>query len=178
MKILLFPILLSFACGLAGIYGVIHNQISFTVAPAYFFEFKFNQFRIDPAFHNRIGAGSVGFMASWWMGLLIGFPIYVAALFVRGTRCFVRSYVMAALLVVCVTLATGLGALVYAYAMLDITSLPPWMDNRDISTPVRFARAGMMHNFSYLGGLIGLVAGLVYTVRQAWVSRRKPAVTV
>ncbi|WP_299414645.1 hypothetical protein [uncultured Sulfitobacter sp.] len=149
-----------------------HNQISYTVSPAYFHEFKFRQFGIDTGLHNRIGASLVGFMASWWMGLVIGVPIYIAALFVKGTKPFVKSFVGAALLVVATTLLVGIAALVVSFVTVGPDTLPPWMRGRQVSDPVAFARAGTMHNFSYLGGLIGLFLGLIYTIWQAVMRRR------
>ena len=46
------------------------------------------------------------------------------------------------------------------------------MEGRGVSDPLSFARAGMMHNFSYLGGMIGLAVGLIYAVWQAVQSRK------
>ena len=39
------PVLLVFGCVIAGVYGALHDQISFTVSPDYFFAFKFHQFQ-------------------------------------------------------------------------------------------------------------------------------------
>lgn len=164
------------ACLLAAVYGAVHNQISYTVAPEYFHGLKFQQFRLAPEFHNRIGAGIVGVLASWWMGLVIGMPIYVAGLFVRGTGPFVRSFMRAALVVVCVTLAMGLGALIWAKWALSAENLPGWMAGRDIADPVAFAQVGTMHNFSYLGGQVGLLVGLMVIIRAAARSRRADSV--
>ncbi len=171
-KVLLFPVLLGFACLLAAAYGAVHNQISYTVGPVYFHELKFQQFRIDAALHNRIGAALVGVQASWWMGVVIGVPIYFAALFVRGTGAFVRAFLRAALVVVLVALVLGVGAVLVAEFTLTAETLPDFVVTRDVSDPVGFAKAGIMHDFSYLGGLIGLIAGLVVVLRRAMSSRK------
>jgi len=170
----LLPLLL-FSCLLAAVYGAVHNQISYTVAPGYFHEFKFQQFWIDPSLQNRWGASLVGALASWWMGLVLGIPIYLTALFVKGDGAFWRCYMKAATLVVVATLAMGIGALGMAWLTIDAENLPWWMAGRKVSDPVAFARAGMMHNFSYLGGLVGAGIGLAYTVFAAWQSHRDTA---
>lgn len=166
--------LLFFSCLLAAIYGAVHNQISYTVAPGYFHEFKFRQFVIDPALQGRAGASLVGALASWWMGLLLGVPIYLAGLFIRDTGTFWRCYIKASVIVVAVTLLAGLGALGYAWVTFTPDSLPPWMEGRPVSDPVSdpvaFARAGFMHNFSYLGGVIGAGVGLGYMIAAAFIS--------
>ncbi len=173
MKAVLFPVLMVFACVLAGLYGALHNQISYSVSPGYFHEFKFIQFGIDQAFQNRLGASIVGLQASWWMGIIIGIPIYLVGLFVRGTKLFIQAYLKAAMIVVGVTLTVGAAALLVSFFSVSPDNLPWWMDNRQVSNPVAFARAGMMHNHSYLGGGIGLFLGLAFTVWLAWKSRKQ-----
>lgn len=164
--------LLFFSCLLAAVYGVLHNQISYSVAPGYFHEFKFRQFWIDPALQNRVGASVVGALASWWMGLILGVPIYLVGLFIRGDGLFWRSYLKASVIVVALTLSVGLGALAYAALSIGPDSLPGWMAGREVSDPVGFARAALMHDFSYLGGLVGAGVGIGYMVAVAVISRQ------
>ncbi len=64
-KAALFPVLLVAGCLICGLYGMLHNQISYTVAPEYFHAFKFDQFAIPNGLRNRIGASIVGWQASW-----------------------------------------------------------------------------------------------------------------
>ncbi len=45
-KFFLFVFLVFFAILLSGLYGIIHDQISYTVSPEYFTKFKFQQFGI------------------------------------------------------------------------------------------------------------------------------------
>jgi hypothetical protein len=59
IKVLLLPVLYALALVVAGCYGALHNQISYTVAPTYFHGHKFVQFGIPPEYHNRIGAALV-----------------------------------------------------------------------------------------------------------------------
>jgi hypothetical protein len=171
-RIVLFPVLLGFAVLLAAAYGALHNQISYTVAPGYFHEFKFRTFYIPSELQNRFGAALVGVRASWWMGVILAVPVYAAALFVRGDRAFVRTFLQAAVLVVAITLLAGLGALGWAMISIRAETLPFWMEGRPVSDPVSFARAGTMHNHSYLGGLIGAGCGVVYALVRAVLSRR------
>lgn len=172
IRLALLPISLLFACVLAGVYGAIHDQISFTVAPSYYHDFKFIQFAVEPPLQNRIGASIVGWHATWWMGILIGLPIYIAGLFVRGNAQFCRAYFRAALLVVAIALLVGLGALALSFVYINEQHLPNWMSGRSVDDPVAFARAGMMHNFSYLGGFVGLIAGVALMVVAARETRR------
>ena len=143
MKGVLSIVLLGIACLVAGLYGAVHNQISYSVAPEYFTEFKFHQFRIDPALRHRVGASIVGWHASWWMGIVIGVVVIPLGWLVRGARHYFFAMLRVYAVIVTTTCTVGLVALAHGYGTL----VSP------------FARAGQMHNFSYLGGLLGIVVG-------------------
>jgi hypothetical protein len=159
-RLALLPISLVFACIVAGAYGALHDQISYTVAPSYYHDFKFIQFAIDPALHNRLGASIVGWNATWWMGMLIGLPLYIAGLFIRDDREFCRQYLRSAIIVVATALLIGLAALAFVFVAIDEHHAPIWMTGRLVSDPVAFARVGTMHNYAYVGGFVGLLLAL------------------
>jgi hypothetical protein len=167
IRLALLPLALLFACMIAGAYGALHDQISYTVAPSYYHDFKFIQFAIEPALHNRLGASIVGWNASWWMGFLIGLPLYLVGLFVRNDGEFCRQYLRAAALVVATALLIGLAALAISFVLITEQSMPSWMAGRDVNDPVAFARAGMMHNYSYLGAVAGLAAAIILMIVSA-----------
>lgn len=171
MKLLLAPFLLVAASILAGAYGAFHDQISYAVAPDYFHEFKFQQFVIPLEFHNRLGASWVGWNASWWMGSLVGVPILLICAFANGVGAFVRTYLLSAVIVLLVTLGIGLVALAVSFVTISADNLPSWSNGAELNDPVAFARAGTMHNFSYLGALLGMLAGFVVSIRAVIKSR-------
>jgi hypothetical protein len=162
MKILLSPLLLLLGCLIAGIYGALHNQISYTVSPDYFHEFKYLQFRLDPYLPGRLGASIVGWMASWWMGGIIGFVLIPVGCVLPEPRTFFFGVLKAFGVAAITALVIGLGALIVACVTLDSASVGEIVRYRNkISNPLEFARAGTMHNFSYLGGLVGIITGVV-----------------
>lgn len=59
VRVLAAVLLVGVACVLSGLYGAVHNQISYSVSPEYFTKFKFVQFRINGLPH-RLGAAVVG----------------------------------------------------------------------------------------------------------------------
>ncbi len=168
------PFLLLMACLLAALYGAVHNQISYTVSPDYFHAFKFKQFGIPADLHNRQGAALVGALASWWMGLLIGIPVSIAGLWLKGTKAYVRHVLTAALLVTVSTLLVGLVSLALGSFVIDAALLERLSSRFGLGAreAMAFARAGTMHNASYLGGGIGLLIGWSYIV-IATVSQRR-----
>jgi hypothetical protein len=164
VKLLLLPVLLAAACLTAGVYGALHNQISYTVSPEYFHDFKFHQFGIPAILHGRLGAAVVGWEASWWMGFLIGVPVLTIGLVLRGWRAYLGRCLMAFAVVAATALVVGLAALAWACCTITVASLPAPADFEPAEAVaiVAFKRAGTMHNFSYLGGFVGIVTGSLY----------------
>jgi hypothetical protein len=173
-RLLLVPALLAFGCLLAGIYGALHDQISFTASPDYLYAFKFHQFQIPAEHQNRIGAAIVGWRATWWMGVIIGVPLMCVGLTFPDVRSFVRHMLIAFVVVTATALAFGLGALAYASSTLNADNLPNFHYPPGVANRVEFARVGVMHNFSYLGGLVGIVTGLAYLAIARWKLPRTP----
>jgi hypothetical protein len=165
-KLLLVPVLFAIACLFAGIYGAVHNQISYTVCPEYFTQFKFHQFGIENV-PDRVGAAIVGWMASWWMGIVIGVVLIPAGFVLRGTQDYFWGMIRVFAVVAGTTLFAGLAALAISYVAVDrdrVGELTRY--GNEISDDVAFARAGTMHNFSYLGGLMGVITGGIAVYRQ------------
>ncbi|MDB9425217.1 hypothetical protein PN437_09965 [Microcystis aeruginosa CS-564/01] len=147
-------------CLIAGFYGVLHNQISFTVSEEYFTKFKFIQFNIPPAIPERFGASIVGFLASWWMGILIGIIIIPFGLIIPRWKDYFISVIRAFGLVAITTFVIGLSALICSLLIYDddYTKELKVYGNSIININA-FMMAGTMHNYSYLGGIVGIVVG-------------------
>lgn len=160
VKLVLVPLLFVIACLLAGTYGVIHNQISYTVSPEYFTQFKFHQFGMPDYFPDRMGAAMVGWSAAWWMGIVIGIILIPFGLVMRGTATYFWGMIQAFGIVALTTLGVGLVALAVAFVLIDADTVGEIVRyQNEIVDDTSFARAGMMHNFSYLGGLVGIITG-------------------
>ena len=64
-----------------------------------------------------------------------------------------------------VAFATGLLGLAYGSFYLAETGVNWWLPE-NLLDKKSFISVGSMHNFSYIGGLTGLVAGIIYSTRQ------------
>lgn len=172
VKLALIPVLFAIACLFAGLYGAVHNQISYTICPEYFTQFKFHQFDIDERYPVRIGAAIVGWHAAWWMGIAIGVVLIPMGLVLRGNANYFWSMIRVFGIVAITTLVAGLAALLIAFLTVDEDTVGDFFRyGNEIADDAAFARAGTMHNFSYLGGLIGIIAGGVAIFRQRQQSR-------
>ena len=154
-----------------GIYGVLNDQLTYTISPEYYTKFKFFQFGLVNAkneviFANpRIAVSAVGFMATWWMGLSIGFILGLVGLVHRESKQMFCATLKAMVVTVVVAFATGLLGLAYGKFFLADAGVDWWLPGNLIDTD-NFIAVGSMHNFSYFGGLIGLMTGIIYTIRE------------
>ena len=94
------------------------------------------------------------------MGLVIGVVLIPAGLAIRGTSGYFWGMMRAFLVVAITTMVLGLTALIFAYFSIDPGETPAVsLYGNQIFDAAAFQRAGTMHNFSYLGGMAGIITG-------------------
>ena len=151
----------------AGLYGVLHDQITFTISPEYFTQMKFDQFRAaDLGFSERVLVGEIGFLGTWWVGLIsawffarMALPRWPRPLALRRiAESFAIAWVVAVLGAV-----SG-----FAFSRMGSAPGPFWQQmcaELGVLDVPAFACVGWIHYGSYCGGLLGLVAGIAYLRR-------------
>jgi hypothetical protein len=163
---LVFVFLVVLAVILSGLYGMIHNQISYTVSPEYFTKFKFHQFGLtDLDLPDRVKASIVGFLASWWMGIPIGLIIGTCGFIHEGHRQMLKITLWSYVIVIVVTFLTGLGGLEYGWIKTQTINLDDyqgWYIPNNLVDLRRFLCAGYVHNASYLGGIIAIFVAAIF----------------
>lgn len=170
-KFLTLLLIITIAPVIGGLYGILHDQLTYTISPEYYTKFKFYQFGLmdlgnEAIFPNpRIEVSAVGFMATWWMGLPIGIILGLVGLVHKNNKQMFRATIGAIIVTVIVAFATGLIGLAYGKLYLADTGVNWWLPDNLIDIK-NFIAVGSMHNFSYLGGLTGVIAGTIYSVRQ------------
>src|SRR4051794_4538818 len=61
---------------IAGCYGILHDQLTYSISEEYFTKLKFQQFHYaDFGFPRRVYVAEIGFLATWWVGLFAGWFI-------------------------------------------------------------------------------------------------------
>jgi hypothetical protein len=156
---------------IGGMYGILHDQLTYTVSPEYYTKFKFYQFGLtdvgtEAIFPNpRLAVAAVGFMATWWMGLPIGLILGLVGLVHNDNKQMFRVTMQAIIVTVIVAFATGLTGLVFGKLYLADKGVDWWLPENLVDIK-NFIAVGSMHNFSYLGGLTGLIAGIIYSVKK------------
>lgn len=156
LTIILTPIL-------AGIYGILHDQISYSISPEYFTKFKFAQFEFGFMAQNqpRLTASVVGFFSTWWTGLIIGIVLSVIGLTFQNYKTMWKSIKIATIRTLGIALGIGLlGIVIGEFIISEIDG--NWVIPNTVTDKNAFLTVGTMHTFSYIGGLIGLIFGVLY----------------
>jgi hypothetical protein len=155
---------------IAGFYGVLHDQITYSISPEYFTRLKFFQFHYaDFGLPPRVFVGEIGFLATWWVGLIAGWflaRIAVPALLRKEARAGILWGFV-------IILAGGFIAAVVGFLLglrlgpdSDLSNWQGFASSRGVVDLPNFVRVAYIHNASYLGGFIGLVVALLYLRRQ------------
>lgn len=177
-KALVVLFILFIAPIIAGIYGVIHDQITYTISSEYYTKFKFFQFGLarlgdEAIFPNpRLQVCAVGILATWWMGPPIALILALVGLRHRNHKQMLRITLKSMTVTMVIAFITGLVGLIYGRYYLADTNVN-WYFPANLVDRRSFVAVGSMHNFSYLGGAIGLLAGIIYSIKERNAIKRK-----
>lgn len=170
-KFLAILLIIAISPVLGGVYGIIHDQLTYTISHEYYTKFKFYQFGLmdmgrEAIFPNpRIQVSEVGYLATWWMGVPIGIILGFVGLIHKSDRQMLIVTFKAFLVVIIIAFITGLTGLAYGKLYLANSGVDWWLPENLIDMN-NYIAVGSMHNFSYVGGIIGLIGGVIYSLRK------------
>lgn len=154
---------------LAGLYGVIHDQVTFTISPEYFTNLKFKQFAYaDFGFSSRVFVSIIGFLATWWLGLFVGWCFARRFIPDQSRQAAFKNIRSAFLTVLISGVAFAFGGYIYGYT----TDPQTWVyifDSYDVTDGPAFMKVAYVHIGSYIGGLFGLIAALIIVQPRRYV---------
>lgn len=157
-------------CVLAGCFGIVHDQVTYTISPEYYTSFKFNQFSIAPQFCNRIGVAIVGWQATWWVGAYLFIIIGPFSLLLPSVKAqWVDTHKALLAMLAFTGLFSCIGLLVGWVKYSDAT-----FRRSGLSDPNAFWVVGTIHNYSYLGGALSLFVGIGLIFWFRYKRTRKP----
>src|ERR1035437_741385 len=149
---------------LAGCYGILHDQVTYSISPEYFTRLKFPQFHYaNLGLSHRVFVGEIGFLATEWVGFLAAW--FIARITVPAftrTAAF-RHSLRGFLIVLAFALASSIVG--YVLGILHGSDYLAWEDLTSTLGVVDlpgFVRVAYIHDASYLGGAVGLIAAIIY----------------
>ncbi|MDF1694781.1 MAG: hypothetical protein P1U56_03080 [Saprospiraceae bacterium] len=176
-KVFVLIVLILIASVIGGVYGCVHDQITYSISNEYYTKFKFIQFNLEDwglgrnvgtlelpdirLDEPRKGVSIVGILATWWFGLLIGIVHGVLGLRYETAKTMFNETMKALMLTLCV--AFVFGGLGFIYGQYFMSGSPSnWYLPENVIHKNEFITVGTIHNFSYLGGLVGLIGSVLY----------------
>lgn len=153
----------------AGIYGILHDQVTYTLSPEYFTRFKFDQFDYaDLKLGNRVFAGTIGFLATSWIGLMAGWVFGRLSIRPPASQPELARVTIAFAIMLGTCVAFGFAGYLYGTLTWErsIESWSEWAGGFQVDDVAAFARVGHIHNLSYVGGVIGSIAAGIWIRRS------------
>ena len=155
---------------IAALYGVVHDEVTYTISTEYFTVVKFRQFHYaDFGFPVRVFVAEIGALATWWVGFAGGWfmarTLTADRLATSPLPWVLRGF---AIMLGCAFVAGVIG---YGYGSIgeittgnsDLAATAASIGVKDIPA---FVRVAYIHNAGYLGGLIGLIVAIVILRRK------------
>ena len=162
------------SCVIAGAYGIINDYFLFKFCPEFFTEFKFVEYGVTDGITKNGGDNSlniikVGLMASWWMGLIIGSILGILSLPIATPRDMYKTLFSSMGITIAITVFMSLAGLVFGRIFLTDYNVEAWgifMPTKNILHPERFMMCLSMHNFTYIGAIIGMLVGSIFIITK------------
>lgn len=150
---------------IAGIYGILHDQITYSISPEYFTKLKFTQFRFaDFGWGDRFFVATIGFLATWWVGCIAAWFLGRRQIPNQARDQAYRKIAKGMLCMIVFGMIFGVAG--YFYGLLrgpeaDYSSWTWAFREFEIIDKWSFVRVAYIHNAGYLGGFVGFVVALV-----------------
>lgn len=159
---------------IAGIYGILHDQVTYSISPEYFTKFKYRQFSFtaDDFGGHRQTVAAIGFLATWWMGVWIGLVLAFVGLLFPDYTSMKKAIRTALVLIFSITFLFGIAGFLYGRYYLVHKGVNWWMPP-DLIDKNNFIITGSIHNYSYTGGIAGLLLAVIYMIIKNYRSKKK-----
>jgi hypothetical protein len=157
---------------LSGLYGIFHDQITYSISAEYFTKFKFYQFGLmdmgnEAIFtYPRIQVSIVGFLATWWLGIPIGLLLGIEMLRYKEVKYMLRAYFAGIFITIIVAAFGAIIGFIYSHYFLANKPLDEYINYYipdNVIDTKSYIVVGTIHNFSYISGIIGLLVALIYS---------------
>ncbi len=165
MKVLKALSVLFLVLGLGLMYGILQNQISYTISSEVFTKLFFEQFGFVEYGTDtpRLTAGIIGAWSSFLFSLALGILYFFIILIFNPNWKIVKNGLIIHLLIAFIISILGL---IHGYFNVISLKFMELKNFHKIKEPTEFSMAIWMHNFSYFGGIIGFLFVVFYILKN------------
>lgn len=160
---------------LAGGYGAIQGQFTYTLSPEYFTALKFPQLGIgEVTLPPRAKVACIGFTGAWWLGAAVGLLFSRIVIIDSSNPGGCRRFLIACGVILTTTLIAGLSeGFIYHFRSAEAiaTELRNWSEYQliyNLTDLEAFVRVAGIHRASYFGAAAGVILGLGYLIAALW----------
>src|SRR6478609_721448 len=163
MKLLTFIVLILIAPILAGVFGAILDQGTYTISPEFFRANRFDNIPFSWTVNERLMAGIAGWNQSWKFGVVLGIALSAIGTIHNGHMKMFYYTLLSFLLALGVTAVVSLiGMVVTLNTEFEI----PVNMSSNIEQPAKYMAVIMINNYARSGGIIGVLLGVGYQLLQ------------
>ncbi|WP_264551654.1 hypothetical protein [Flavobacterium sp. N2038] len=166
-KALIFICCIFLSVVIAILFGVLHNQFTFTLSNEFFTKVLFERFGFVEYGRNtpRLTVSIIGAWSTWWIGLVSGLVFAFIRLFYSSSKAMLKGISNAILIMLSITILVGLIGLCYGFlglSNLESTCCFPLQ----VNNVKNFIAVSEMHSFSYAGGGIGVLIAALWQIKN------------
>ena len=158
---------------LSVIYGITHDFITSRISTEFYTKLTFFNFGILDDYGRKFNGDWtfalvwVGFFSTWWFGLLTGLILGIVGMKYSEGKNLLNKTLKSILIVIGITILFG-------FVGFGIAELSPSeiITNYDFPFEIEhkseFNKVAKIHNFSYFGGIVGLIIGTLNQIKNWW----------
>lgn len=150
---------------IAGTYGIVHDQITYSISEEYFTKLKFEQFAYaNFDLPNRVFVAIIGFLATFWVGLFVGWFLGRLLCQEKDPQYVRRQVKIGFAITLTSTMVFGLGGYGYGLWRGPNANFGDWIwaaKSLGVTDTYSFIQVAYIHNAGYMGGLVGLILVLI-----------------
>jgi hypothetical protein len=168
-----FILIVFISITLSVVYGVAHDFITSKISPEFYTKLTFFNFGILDDYEREFSGNWtfalvwVGFFSTWWFGFLTGIVLGIFGLKYSDGQIMLNKSLKSLLIVIGI-------AILFGFVGFGIAELFPseiitnYNFPFEIEHKAEFNKVAKIHNFSYFGGIVGLIIGTLNQIKNWW----------
>lgn len=163
-KIIILIVLVFIGILTGGIYGVIHDQFTYTISSEYYTNYKFIKFNMGEK-RGRLGAGVVGFFETMWASSFLSVALGLLGFIHKSCLLMLKYTTEAYIIIILVLCINDLICLISGFISYHFKKTEYSWKGRLFGNVIHlrsFFTVGIMHYYSFIGVCLGLITAVLW----------------